>query len=172
MKRTNIIIGFLSYALLALILIVCGWMLAALLLLLIYGIVLLLYKRNKKAQWLIDGDPSDKETLDTLIEQYGQPDDVVVIDASRANEPFGVILIYSSGRFLIAAGKRIPFDSITGISSKNSATPYTVGQFQILINTNDKQLGSLHLNAGYDAQFATEAATQVLHALKKKSLFL
>lgn len=96
MKRTNIIIGFLSYALLALILIVCGWWLAALLLLLIYGIVLLLYKRNKKAQWLIDGDPSDKETLDTLIAQYGQPDDVVVIDASRANEPFGVILIYSS----------------------------------------------------------------------------
>lgn len=165
MKRTNIIIGFLSYALLTLILIVCGWWLTALLLLLIYGIVLLLYKRNKKAQWLIDGDPSDKETLDTLIAQYGQPDDVVVIDASRANEPFGVILIYSSGRFLIAAGKRIPFDSITGISSKNSAT-HTVGQYQILINTNDKQLGTLHLNAGYDERFSTEAATQVLHALK------
>ena len=85
MKRTNLIIGFLCYALLALILIVCGWWLAALLLLLIYGVVQLLYKRNKKAQWLIDGDPSDKETLDTLIAQYGQPDDVVVIDASRAN---------------------------------------------------------------------------------------
>ena len=155
MKRTNLIIGFLSYALLALILIVCGWWLAALLLLLIYGIVLLLYKRSKKAQWLIDGDPSDKETLDTLIAQYGQPDDVVVIDPSRANEPFGVILIYSAGRFLIAAGKRIPFDSITSISAKNS-----------LINTNDKLLGTLHLNAGYDAQFATNAATQVLHALK------
>ena len=82
-------------------------------------------------------------------------DDVVVIDASRANEPFGVILVYHSGRFLIAAGKRIPFDSITGISAKNSATPYTVGQYQILINTSDKQLGTLHLNAGYDAQFAT-----------------
>ena len=156
MKRTNLIIGFLSYALLALILIVCGWWLAALLLLLIYGIVLLLYKRSKKAQWLIDGDPSDKETLDTLIAQYGQPDDVVVIDPSRANEPFGVILIYSA----------IPFDSITSISAKNSATPYTVGQYQILINTNDKLLGTLHLNAGYDAQFATNAATQVLHALK------
>ena len=141
MKRTNLIIGFLCYALLALILIVCGWWLAALLLLLIYGVVLLLYKRNKKAQWLIDGDPSDKETLDTLIAQYGQPDDVV--------------LVYHSGRFLIAAGKRIPFDSITGISAKNSATPYTVGQYQILINTSDKQLGTLHLNAGYDAQFAT-----------------
>ena len=166
MKRTNLIIGFLCYALLALILIVCGWWLAALLLLLIYGVVLLLYKRNKKAQWLIDGDPSDKETLDTLIAQYGQPDDVVIIDASRANEPFGVILVYHSGRFLIAAGKRIPFDSITGISAKNSATPYTVGQYQILINTSDKQLGTLHLNAGYDAQFATEATTQLLHALK------
>ena len=166
MKRTNLIIGFLCYALLALILIVCGWWLAALLLLLIYGVVLLLYKRNKKAQWLIDGDPSDKETLDTLIAQYGQPDDVVVIDPSRANEPFGVILVYRSGRFLIAAGKRIPFDSITSISAKNSATPYTVGQYQILINTNDKLLGTLHLNAGYDAQFATNAATQVLHALK------
>ena len=156
MKRTNLIIGFLSYALLALILIVCGWWLAALLLLLIYGIVLLLYKRSKKAQWLIDGDPSDKETLDTIIAQYGQPDDVVVI----------VILIYSAARFLIAAGKRIPFDCITSISAKNSATPYTVGQYQILINTNDKLLGTLHLNAGYDAQFATNAATQVLHALK------
>ena len=84
MKRTNLIIGFLSYALLALILIVCGWWLAALLLLLIYGIVLLLYKRSKKAQWLIDGDPSDKETLDTLIAQYGQPDDVVVTSPSTA----------------------------------------------------------------------------------------
>ena len=91
---------------------------------------------------------------------------MVIIDASRANEPFGVILIYSAGRFLIAAGKRIPFDSITSISAKNSATPYTVGQYQILINTNDKLLGTLHLNAGYDAQFATGAATQVLHALK------
>ena len=128
MERRNNILGFIIYALVALILLLCGWWPAALILLLIYGLVLLMYKHNKKAQWLIDGDPSDKATLD--------------------------------------GGKRIPFDSITGVSSKNSATPYTIGEYQIIINTNDKQMGTLRFNAGYDRHYATEAAAQVLHALK------
>lgn len=166
MERRNNILGFIIYALVALILLLCGWWPAALILLLIYGLVLLMYKHNKKAQWLIDGDPSDKATLDEIIAQYGQPTDVVIIDPSRANEPFGTILIYATGRFLIAGGKRIPFDSITGVSSKNSATPYTIGQYQIIINTNNKQMGTLRFNAGYDRHYATEAAAQVLHALK------
>lgn len=166
MDRKSTLLLILTYVLLAVILILCGWWLAALILLLLYGIVWLLQKHSKKAQWLIEGDPSDKATLEALIAKYGEPDDAIVLDYSRANEPVGVILIYSSARFLIAGGKRIPFDCITGVSSKNSATPYTIGQYQIIINTNNKQMGTLRFNAGYDDQFATAAAAQVLQALK------
>lgn len=166
MKKGSFISGIMIYAILALLLILCGWWIAALILLLIYGITLTMYKRSKKAQWLIDGDASNKVSLDEIIAQYGQPTDVVVIDPSRANEPLGTILIYATGRFLIAGGVRIPYDSITGISAKNSATPYTVGEYQIIINTNDKQMGTLRFNAGYAGHYATEAATQVLHALQ------
>lgn len=103
MERRNNILGFIIYALVALILLLCGWWPAALILLLIYGLVLLMYKHNKKAQWLIDGDPSDKATLDEIIAQYGQPTDVVIIDPSRANEPLGTILLFST---LIAVNGR------------------------------------------------------------------
>lgn len=166
MERRNNILGFIIYALVALILLLCGWWPAALILLLIYGLVLLMYKHNKKAQWLIDGDPSDKMPMEAVVSEYGEPEDAIIIDASRANEPVGVILLYPSQGFLVANGRRIPFEAITGVSAKNSATPYTTGPYQILINTRDKLIGTLRLNAGYDGQMATEAAARVYHSIK------
>ena len=166
MERRNHILGFIIFALIALILLLYGWWSAAIIVMLIYGIVLLMSKHSKKAQWLIDGDPSDKVPMEAIVSEYGEPEDVVVIDASRVNEPIGVILLYPSKRFLVAGGRRIPFEIITSVSAKSSATPYTTGPYQILINTSDKQTGTIRINAGYDQQLATEAATRVYHALQ------
>ena len=52
-------------------------------------------------------------TVDELTAQYGEPEDVILLNAARANEALGVILAYKD--FLVVEGRRIDKSDITGI---------------------------------------------------------
>ena len=107
-------------------------------------------------------------SLEAVVAEYGEPDDSVVINASKANEPAGIILIYAKKGFLIVDGEKINMADIIGVSAKNMATPYTIGEYQIIFTTGIKGRELIRINAGYDAKWAGDAVGQIHKYLCQK----
>ena len=101
------------------------------------------------------------QSLDDVILKYGQPDDTVVLDASRANELQSLILFYHAADVAVIAGKEINISEITGVSPKNFASPYTVDEWGVVINTRNKNYKDIRLRVGYDGGMASDIANQI-----------
>lgn len=99
---------------------------------------------------------------------YGEPDDVIVTDATRANEPTGSILVYLDRGILLVAGEPVNIDDIIDVASVNTATPYTVGQYQVVLTTRDKRRQYVRIDVGYDGEWAMGVAEQVIDAVKMR----
>ena len=93
-------------------------------------------------------------TVDNLTAEYGQPEDIILINATRANEAMGVILVYKD--FFIIEGRRIEKRDITGVTFNNSGTPYAPGEYQVIIAAGQSQSDYIHVNAGYDAAWTKD----------------
>ena len=100
-----------------------------------------------------------ERTVDDLIAEYGEPEDVILINATRANEAMGVILAYKN--FLVVEGHRIEKTDISDVTFNNSGTPYAQGEYQIIIAAGQKQKNYLHINAGYDAAWTMDVVEQI-----------
>lgn len=105
-------------------------------------------------------------TLDDAIRKYGNPDESILVDATRANESEGNILVYRQQRIFIIAGEPLKFEDITNVSGYNSATPYTFGQYQILLTTKLNGRQYIRLDAGHDAEWAQNVAMEIIDAMK------
>lgn len=99
-------------------------------------------------------------TLEDATARLGQPDDIVVLNATQGNEPAGTILFYDEARLMVIRGTTYPYAAIRDISYVNAATPYSVDQYQVLIYTDE---AILRLPVGYDGEFAA-AITSRLYA--------
>ena len=97
-------------------------------------------------------------TVDELTAKYGEPDDVILVNATRANEAMGVILVYKD--FFVVEGCRIEKRDITGVTFNNSGTPYARGEYQVIIDIKQGQ-DYLHVNAGYDAAWTKDVAEEI-----------
>ena len=97
-------------------------------------------------------------TVDELTAEYGEPDDVILVNATRANEAMGVILVYKD--FFVVEGRRIEKRDITGVTFNNSGTPYARGEYQVIIDIRHGQ-DYLHVNAGYDAAWTKDVAEEI-----------
>ena len=93
--------------------------------------------------------------------KYGEPDDVVVLDASRANELSALILFYTAQDVMIVEGEELKISDMTGVMPKNMATPYTIDEYAVIINTKNPQHPNIHLRVGYNAGLAREIADQI-----------
>lgn len=102
---------------------------------------------------------SYERTVDDLTAEYGEPEDVILVNATRANEAMGVILAYKD--FFIVEGRRIEKGDITGVTFNNSGTPYARGEYQVIIATNRQQDGYIHVDAGYDAAWTKDVVEQI-----------
>ena len=98
-------------------------------------------------------------TVDELTAEYGEPEDVILLNAARANEALGVILAYKD--FLVVEGRRIDKSDITDVTFNNSGTPYAPGEYQVIIATSGQ--GFVHINTGYDATWTKD----VVELIKK-----
>ena len=97
-------------------------------------------------------------TVDELTAEYGEPDDVILVNATRANEAMGLILVYKD--FFVVEGCRIEKRDITGVTFNNSGTPYARGEYQVIIGIKQGQ-DYLHVNAGYDAAWTKDVAEEI-----------
>lgn len=102
-------------------------------------------------------------SLAEVVENMGEPTDTITLNAALGNELTGVILVYTDARQLIARGQIYPFDTIRDISFVNSATPYTVGEYQLLIFTEQE---TLRLPVGYDNEYARDLAIRLWQLIK------
>lgn len=152
MKR-NTVLSILA----AVVIILCGLLDKALLVLLIFPIGYFYFKHKEKKESI----HTQPETIEDIISRYGNPDDSIIIDASRGNEIAGVILIYKGKGFLIADGNEIYFADIASVTAKNTATPYTFGQFQIIFTLRNPAGKYVRLDAGYDANYANGAVSEI-----------
>ena len=102
-------------------------------------------------------------SLAEVVEDMGEPNDTITLNAALGNEVTGVILVYTDTRRLIAQGRVYPFDTILDISFVNSATPYTIGEYQLLIFTKQE---TLRLPVGYDNEYARDLAIRLWQLVK------
>lgn len=106
-------------------------------------------------------------TLDEARGQYGEPDDSITIDVTRANESAGNILVYKKNRLLIVQGEPLSMDDILDVSTVNTATPYTIGQYQVVLLTKKADRQYIRFDVGMDVEWANGVATAILDAIKK-----
>lgn len=100
-------------------------------------------------------------SVEEVEQKYGEPDDVVVLDASRANEIPALILFYPNRDLAIIAGEELKLSSLMSVMPKNMATPYTVDEYAVIIGTNDPLRPTIELRVGYGAVLASEIAAQI-----------
>lgn len=99
--------------------------------------------------------------IEEVEAKYGQPDDVVVLNATRANELQALMLFYKALDKVIVCGEEMRLSDLEGLMSKNMATPYTVDEYAVVIATKDPQRPTIHLRVGYDCGLAGELAAQI-----------
>ena len=102
-------------------------------------------------------------TMEEAVARYGDPDDSIIVDATCANEAAGCILVFKQKRMLVVAGEPISMD----VATVNTATPYTIGQYQLVLTTKKPESEYVRMNAGLDAGWAREVATQVIDVLRR-----
>ena len=101
MKR-SIILGVIAVALLVLYAIYMSPALLPICALLLVAVIANEYYRRRHPK---DEVKPFERTVDDLTAEYGEPEDVILLNATRANEAMGVILAYKD--FLVVEGRRI-----------------------------------------------------------------
>ena len=93
-----------------------------------------------------------------------EPDDLVIINPTRVNEPDGAIQVYRKEGVLVLDGKQIPIGRIVeGSVSNSNNNPYLPVAYHILLGMDDKNI--VHIPVGQDFEWAQEALKQLQAAI-------
>jgi len=95
-----------------------------------------------------------------------EPDERIVVNPARINEPTGSVLLYREQGVLVYDGVQIHTDSIRDITFNNVANAYLTPEYHIILVLSDGR--SLHIPAGMDGAYAQEAAQELQDALDGK----
>ncbi len=114
--------------------------------------------------------PSDTfGSLEEAVAVLGDPDESITTDATRANELPGAMLVYRKLGLLVVAGEKVYLADIADVNVANRATPYTVGQHQIVFALRRKDNPYVRIDVGYDAEYARIVAEEVMNAINGTS---
>ncbi len=155
MKR-SVILPILAIVLLALF---CGQ--ALLLLLVVFPLVWFFIRQRENNDGAQCDGLTTYQSVDQVTACYGQPDDVVELDAARANELAALVLFYPRQDVVIAAGSELKLSELKSVAPKNMATPYTVDEWAVILSTRNRLRPTITLRVGYDAGLASEIAGQI-----------
>ena len=155
MKR-SIILGVIAVAMLVASIIIKSNDLMLLVFVVLFAIAVNEYHRRHHVEE--EAKPYER-TVDDLTAEYGEPEDVILLNATRANEAMGVILAYKD--FLVVEGRRIEKRNITDVTFNNSGTPYARDEYQVIIAAGPSQGDYIHVKAGYDAAWTKDIVEQI-----------
>ena len=132
---------------------------AALSAVLVTPFTLLFTWRKKKPE---DSSESRKnKTVDELIAKYGDPDDIILLDASRGNEVDSVVLVYDST--MIINGEKINKSDISEVTFKNAAIAYLPDDYQVILISKNPKIPPIQLHVGYERKWAMKVVEQLQH---------
>ena len=132
---------------------------AALSAVLVTPCTLLFTWRKKKPE---DSSESRKnKTVDELIAKYGDPDDIILLDASRGNEVDSVVLVYDS--MMIINGEKINKSDISEVTFKNAAIAYLPDDYQVILISKNPKIPQIQLHVGYERKWAMKIVEQLQH---------
>ena len=90
----------------------------------------------------------------------GEPDELIVVNPTRVNEPDGAILLYRKAGVLVHDGRQIPVARIIDASVTNAnSNPYLPPAYNIRLTLDDKSI--VLIPAGLDGEWAQEALKQL-----------
>ncbi|MCR5130162.1 MAG: hypothetical protein K6C10_01705 [Prevotella sp.] len=107
-----------------------------------------------------EGSPSGK-TVDELVSIYGEPDDIVLLNAAKGNDANGVVLVYNARGLLIINGEEVRKSDITEVTFNNAAMAYLPYDYQVMLTTRNKQKPEIHLYVGCDVEWARDVAEEI-----------
>jgi len=132
---------------------------AALSAVLVTPFTLLFTWRKKKPE---DSSESRKnKTVDELIAKYGDPDDIILLDASRGNEADSVVLVYDST--MMINGEKINKSDISEVTFKNAAIAYLPDDYQVILISKNPKIPPIQLHVGYERKWAMKVVEQLQH---------
>ena len=127
------------------------------------GYAVKLFWNKKQSKIVPDSKKNHPKTVDELIAKYGDPDDLVLLDASRGNEAEGVVLVYDKGDFLIVNGEKINKSDISEVTFKNAAIAYLPDDYQVILNSKNPKIPQIQLHVGYERKWAMKIVEQLQH---------
>lgn len=134
----------------------------------IYGVCNLIVLKKRPPRVLPDDDVADvPETVTEPTRLPQEPDELIVVNPTKANEPEGSILLYRKEGVLVFGDKQIPLDMITDVSMNNVSDPYILGAYHLLLVLSNGQV--VHIPAGQDREWANEALIQLRDAVLGKA---
>jgi hypothetical protein len=90
----------------------------------------------------------------------GEPDEQIVVNPTRANEPNGAIFLYRKEGMLVYDGRQIPVARIVDASVTNAnSNPYLPPEYNIRLTLDDKSI--VLIPTGLDGEWAQEALKQL-----------
>lgn len=125
------------------------------------GYAVKLFWNKKQSKMVPDPKKNHPKTVDELIAKYGDPDDIILLDASRGNEAEGVVLVYDS--MMIINGEKINKSDISEVTFKNAAIAYLPDDYQVILISKNPKIPQIQLHVGYERKWAMKVVEQLQH---------
>lgn len=125
------------------------------------GYAVKLFWNKKQSKMVPDPKKNHPKTVDELIAKYGDPDDIILLDASRGNEAESVVLVYDST--MMINGEKINKSDISEVTFKNAAIAYLPDDYQVILISKNPKIPQIQLHVGYERKWAMKVVEQLQH---------
>ncbi len=139
------------------ILVICIWIS------LLAWLVFVLKKQKQQKQVL--NNCHDMKKVQILLEEYGEPDEFIVLDATKMEEAEAVVMIYKD--FWVVMGRKVQRSATTDVTLNNASTPYSIGDYQVVLRTTLDDTPYIWLRVGNDSNRAKEIFEKIQDSLNK-----
>ena len=137
----------------------------------VIGILLLAWLvfiiKNKKQMRLVQSRRIGIKDVQTIFDEYGEPDELIVLDATRAGEVEAVVVVYKRKGFWVINGSPISQSAIVDITFNNASTPYGIDDYQIVLRTTQDDTPYIWLHVGNDRNRTKEIFEKIQASLIK-----
>ena len=125
------------------------------------GYAVKLFWNKKQSKIVPDPKKNHPKTVDELIAKYGDPDDIILLDASRGNEVDSVVFAYDST--MMINGEKINKSDISEVTFKNAAIAYLPDDYQVILISKNPKIPQIQLHVGYERKWAMKVVEQLQH---------
>ena len=102
--------------------------------------------------------PSSSPNLQASINAFGEPDDIIVANPTKANEKTGAILVHHSKGMTVYNNI-----AIVDITFHNTAIPSTPDNYEIVIKTTLRDHPEINIPTGPDISWTQNVINDLLH---------